>query len=243
MAAEGDRVRELHVAGLSPDGRQLLLASSDGKAPAYAVALDARFEATLRGEPTDGEAEVRPTLSPREIQAAVRAGEAVESVAARAGLPVSRVERYAGPVLSERARVLDVLLEVPQSGRRGLSSLPLGQAVSSALSDLMYVRGETITWTAYRQPEGDWVARLTVVVRGREREAQWSYDAEDGSVHPLDTYASTLGHADGTRRSASRPRQPAPRSAKQGTAKKAAAKKPATKKPAKKATARRRASR
>jgi hypothetical protein len=204
-------VRELHVAGLSPDGRQLLLSSSEGKAPAYAVVLDARFDATLRGEPTDGETEVRPTLSPREIQAAVRAGESVESVAARAGLPVSRVERYAGPVLSERARVLDVLLDVPQSGRRGVSSMPLGQAVNAALSELMYVRPETISWTAYRQPEGDWVARLTLVVRGREREAQWSYDAEDGSVRPLDTYASTLGHAEGARRSASRPRQPAPR--------------------------------
>ena len=83
--------------------------------------------------------------------------------------------------------------------------------MKAALSELMYVRPETISWTAYRQPEGDWVARLTLVVRGREREAQWSYDAEDGSVRPLDAYASTLGHAEGARRSASRPRQPAPR--------------------------------
>lgn len=230
-------MRELHVAGLSPDGRQLLLSSAEGKPPTHAVALDARFQATLRGEPTDADAEIRPTLSPREIQAAVRAGEAVEAVAARAGLPVSRVERYAGPVLSERARVLDVLLDVPQSGRRGVSTLPLGQAVNAALSDLMYVRAESIMWTAYRQPEGDWVARLTVVVRGREREAQWSYDAEDGSVRPLDTYASTLGHADGTRRSASRPRQPAARSTVARPAKKATAKKATAKQAVKKTTA------
>jgi hypothetical protein len=218
------RVRELHVAGLSPDGRHLLLTTADGKVAGYSVALDARFEAALRGEPADGEAEVGPRMSPREIQAAVRAGDSVEDVAERAGLPVSRVERYASPVLSERARVLEVLLDVPQSGRRGRSTLPLGQAVTLALRDLAYVRDETISWTAYRQPEGEWVARLTLVVRGRDREAQWTYDADDGSVRPLDAYASALGHAEGTRRAASRVPQPAPRATPRKTVRASSAK-------------------
>jgi hypothetical protein len=208
-------VRELYVVGLSPDGRQLLCATQpEARKPGYAIVIDGRLEAALRGEPSDGDREERPTVSPRDIQAALRAGATVEEVAERAGLPTVRVARYAGPVLSERERVLEVLLEVPQAGRRGLSTLPLGQAVAAALAKTAYVRSETESWTAYRRPDGDWVARLTVVVRGRTKQAEWTYDASAGTAHARDPYASTLGHAGNTRRAAAAGTSPArPRSA------------------------------
>ncbi len=44
-------------------------------------------------------------LRPREIQTRIRAGESVDDVARAAGVPVERIEPYAGPVLAEREHI------------------------------------------------------------------------------------------------------------------------------------------
>ncbi len=47
-------------------------------------------------------------LRPREIQARIRAGASVEQVAEQAGIPHAKVERFAYPVLLERARAAEM---------------------------------------------------------------------------------------------------------------------------------------
>ena len=191
-------MRELHAIGLTPDGQHLLLGSAPDAAKAsHRIAVDQHFEAVLRGQrvddPTSG-----PSLSVQDMQARLRSGATVEEVAAAAGLPVSRVERFAGPVFSERESVLTKIFAAHQNGRRGHSTVPLGRAIAIGLEDVANVRLDTVEWTAYRKADGVWVGRMSVFARGRIRRAEWSLDDANRTVRPLDAWASSLGHLDDT---------------------------------------------
>ncbi len=96
-------MRELHVVATSEDGRHVVLATRrNASTGQYRVAVDDRLAAALRGEAPAPDVAPSAPLSPRDIQRRLRAGESVEQIARSAGVPVERVERYAGPVLAER---------------------------------------------------------------------------------------------------------------------------------------------
>jgi len=187
-------VRELHVVGVSRDGQSLLLAPRADARATHAVPIDTRLDRALRGQPVDGESSTASRLSPKEIQARLRAGASVEDVAREAGVPQARVERYAGPVLSERAQVLDQVWEAtlvrPRTGR---SALSLGAAVAANLEATAFAHHEDARWAAYRRADGTWVARLDVVVRGRTRRAEWLLEPVGHEVSALDSYAAHVG--------------------------------------------------
>ena len=103
-------MRELFVVGLSEDGRSVVLATTrDASNGGFRVAVGERLAAAIRGDlPRPGELVVRDSaLTPKQIQAQLRAGASPEEIALEAGVAVARVERFSGPVLSERARVID----------------------------------------------------------------------------------------------------------------------------------------
>jgi hypothetical protein len=145
-------VRQLHVVALSEDGRSVLLATSKAaKTGSFTLPLDARLAAALRGDvPRVGEQHARDfDVTPKEIQARLRAGESPEQIANAAGVPVARVERFAGPVLSERERIIDEARAGYLSrNRRGASQLPLGDAVDAALAETSGRPPQSEAWTA-----------------------------------------------------------------------------------------------
>lgn len=188
-------MRPLHVVGRSRDGQQLLLATAAAGRAAYALPIDGRLERVLKGLDPDhvSDAADAETVSPRQIQALLRSGCAVEEVAAQLRVPVSRVDRYAGPVLSERARMLATIQAAAvERPRHGLSPTPLGDAVATHLGGLSHVRPGSVTWTALRADSGVWLARLDVIVRGRPRRAEWRLGVA-GRLTPLSTWAAELG--------------------------------------------------
>ncbi|HEX7354530.1 MAG TPA: septation protein SepH [Mycobacteriales bacterium] len=236
-------VRVLHVVALSADGRELLLGASPDGRPSHSLPLDARLTRALRGEDPDGGTGAELQLSPRDIQARLRRGATVEEVAAEAGVGVARIERYAGPVRSERAQVLtdarSAYLVRPRSGRSGH---PLGEAVAANLAATAFVRPETESWSAVRADDGTWSLTLRVVVRGRTRTARWRWSPSRHELTSLDAYATQLGFIDqggslpeppppirprSTRKTAASTAAPRRAAAKKSPAKKPAAKKPA----------------
>ena len=77
-------MRQLHVVALSEDGRSVLLAPTKGaKAGTFSLSLDGKLAAAVRGDvPRLGEQEAREVgVTPKEIQARLRAGESVEQIA------------------------------------------------------------------------------------------------------------------------------------------------------------------
>src|SRR5690606_130189 len=102
-------MRPVRFVALSEDGQALVLADEVGRLLALprderlmnALRPDGPGESTATAAPPAGG--TPPSLSPRDIQARIRAGESADEVARIAGVPVDRVLRYAGPVLQERA--------------------------------------------------------------------------------------------------------------------------------------------
>ena len=102
-------MRELKLVGLDEDGKYIVCESGD-PAEQFRLTADDRLRAALRGKPPPPEQPqldivVTNILSPKEIQAKIRAGASVEQVAAASGSDVARIRRFANPMLLERARV------------------------------------------------------------------------------------------------------------------------------------------
>lgn len=192
-------MRELHVVALSEDGRSVLLATSKGaQSGGFRLALDGKLTAAMRGElPRPGEKTARDSdLTPKEIQSRLRAGESPEQIAASAGVAVARVERFAGPVLSERERIIEEARAAFVSRtRRGPSLLPLGDAVDAALAETSGLRPESVGWTARRLESGHWLVQVSYVARARTRTSSWVYEPQTRSATPSDAASAALGHA------------------------------------------------
>ena len=193
-------MRELHVIALSEDGRSIVLATSkDAGTGGFRLSVDARLLAAVRGNlPRPGEDAVRDSaLTPKDIQMRLRAGESPEKIAAEAGVPVARVERFAGPVASEFQLIINqVRAGFVVRGRRGPSVLPLGAAVELHLANTPSLRPESVTWSTRREDEGTWIVVLGFVARARARTASWRYDPKTRSVTPVDAESAAFGHVE-----------------------------------------------
>ena len=214
-------MRELHVVALSSDGKHLVVTPTKGSLKgAYLLPVNARLRKALNGElnpkpkpkpPPEPEPAPEPPkaesrLTPREIQARLRAGQKPERVARAAGVPVDRVTRFYGPVLSERALVIDAAHEGTLTrARLGVSKAPLAAAVAANLTAKGAPAPQAEDWTAFRKPDGSWVVCLTVAGRGKARKAEWSWQPATRTLTPLDAYAAALGHVD---KPIAKPRRP-----------------------------------
>src|SRR4051812_25729637 len=96
----------LTLAGVSDDGKRLLLVSDSGAE--FTLDVDTRLRAALRGEHIRfGQLEIKmdSALRPRDIQARIRSGESPEAVAEAAQTSVDKIMAFAAPVLAEREHV------------------------------------------------------------------------------------------------------------------------------------------
>jgi hypothetical protein len=184
-------MRDLHVLTVAENGTRLLLADASGEQ--FSLPLDERLKSSLRAErareqrsaPTSSE-----TLSPREIQAQVRAGASPDEVASMAGISLERVLRFAAPVVDERAhmarRARGVLL-------RNESMLELG-TLDEVASKALVGRGvaDTVVWDAWRREDGRWIVSCGWFENNVAHVARWVLDASAGSATPMDDDARAL---------------------------------------------------
>ena len=105
-------MRALRVAGLGIDGRTVILETvpqrPGERREQFTLPADDTLQAAVRGDLPrldQVEIELENQMRPREIQARIRAGASVEQLAAAAGAPSERIERFAYPVLLERSRI------------------------------------------------------------------------------------------------------------------------------------------
>lgn len=116
-------------------------------------------------------------LTPREIQARVRAGDSIEDVAAVAGMPVEWVEPFAAPVIAEREFIAQQAQG--QQVRRGGETIA-HRSLEQVVHDRLTSRGvdpETLVWDAWRLEGRRWLVRLDYDSGKAHREARFVYDA------------------------------------------------------------------
>ncbi len=192
-------MRELRAVRVSDDGKEILLtetpgtqsavtASDQASGPGFLLQADDRLRAMLRPRPTVTESRPESALTPREIQARLRAGDTAEEVAEAAGIPVARVARYEAPIAAERVRIVDEVRRATAPGPHRVSpGRQLGAVVDDRLADdgLDPVLAQ---WLAKRRPDGTWL----VTVDLGDHHAEWSWDGTAKRVRAHDNGAQRL---------------------------------------------------
>jgi hypothetical protein len=187
-------VRELRAVRVSDDGKELLLTET-GDTPqagstetSFILRADDRLRGLLKPRPTNTETRPESALSPREIQARLRAGETAEDVARAAGIPVTRVARYEAPIAAERVRIVDEVRRATAPGpHRVAPGRQLGTIVDERLADEGFDPAMAL-WLARRRPDGTWLVTVDLA----DHHAEWSWDsgarrvrAQDGGAHKM----------------------------------------------------------
>ncbi len=187
-------MRPVRFVALSEDGQALVLADEVGRL--LALPIDERIATALHSEPGAAPLAVAPTapdvvpsLSPRDIQARIRAGESAEDVARIAGVPVDRVLRYAGPVLQERAMLAQHARRTRLKGAE--KPTPLAEVVNGRLAQ-HGIDTEKISWDAYRRDDGTWRIIATWPSGKATAQAVWDLDKTRQHVVPHDDMAQYL---------------------------------------------------
>ena len=108
--------------------------------------------------------------------ARVRAGEAVESVAQAAGVPIERIEPFAAPVLAERAHVVGMAI-AGTVRRRGEAASVRG--LKGTVATRLLQRGldfDDVEWDAWKRPDSRWVLQATYASGSRQHVATFLFD-------------------------------------------------------------------
>ncbi|MFT4469975.1 septation protein SepH [Arthrobacter sulfonylureivorans] len=203
-------MQDLRLVGVHEDGEHLLLSAGGDD---YRLAIDealrtAVFRPTTTRAPGAGE----PTeagLSPREIQARIRAGATAEEVAAESGLGLDRIRRYESPVLAERHYIVEQARKVevagPLPGHDGYRSAfgdepaTLGGMVDHRIH-AFGIEPESMNWDSWRRSDGTWeiVASFTVPAApatdsiGEEPPARWIFHASRRTIQNANRWAQQL---------------------------------------------------
>lgn len=178
-------MQELRLLGVHQDENHVLLVAANGTK--FQLAIDDSLRAAIRRVPPrrDGhDPSAIPSISPREIQAQIRAGETAEHIADTANLPLEHVQRYEGPVLAERSHICEMAKQQQVRGDFEDGPPRLGELVEDRL--VTREVHEPGTWDSWRLEDGSWVVQLTFVAGGRERRAQWSFRPSRAHLEPLD---------------------------------------------------------
>ena len=170
-------MRTARPLGLSPDGRTLIVVTDGGEE--LAIPADERLKAALRNDRArigQLEIDMESALRPRDIQARIRAGESLEAVAQAAGVPIAKIEPFAGPVIAEREHIAGLAQTNPV---RRAGDAVAHRSLRSVVSDRLLSHGVDIDdaeWDAWRNEDRRWTVRLSYELDSVEHQADFSYD-------------------------------------------------------------------
>ncbi len=190
-------MRELRVVGLDADGKNIIC-EVDAPAEKFKLPVDDRLRAAVRGdaallEQAQLDIEVTNMLSPKDIQARIRAGASVEQVAMASGSDIARIRRFAQPVLLERSCAAELATAAHPVLADGPAVLTLLERVSAAL----VARGldpNKLNWDAWRNEDSRWTVRLAWQAGRSDNLAHFCFTpgAHGGTATAIDDAASEL---------------------------------------------------
>jgi hypothetical protein len=131
------------------------------------------------------------TMSVREIQRRLRAGESFEQVAREGQITVDKVERFSGPIMQEREYILDRARELVMRKDAYRSDLTFSDVVLAKLSP----RGvdiDQISWNTWRLPDGIWHIELHFPNRDGSGVATWNFDMARRALEASDDNGAWL---------------------------------------------------
>lgn len=210
-------MRDLEVLRVESDGQYVICIDRETDEH-FRLRADDALRAAARGDTTElGQMPVSgdAALRPREIQARIRAGASVDELAEIAGVSAAKINRYAHPVLLERARAAELARASHPMGMDGPVLATLGELVAECL----VLRGDVpadARWDAWKAPDGQWVVQVSLHEGSTEHFAHWRFHpgSHGGTADPIDELAVELTDPELARtarrnRLATVPREPA----------------------------------
>jgi len=196
-----DEVIDLRLVGRSEDGNHLEFSDIHNRH------YQARLSDTLRAavnQPRLAAIKIEsdePTTSVKDVQSRLRAGESMDAISRTTDWSLEKIEKFAGPILQERAFVIAQALKSPI--RRDASSPTLQEAMISQLAT-HGVDVDEVEWNTHRRRDGLWDIALYYPNRDGQADAHWSFNSSTGTLTAEDDSAKWIaGEA-----KESRPRTP-----------------------------------
>lgn len=176
---------ELEFVRISTDGTHIIVRDRNGAESS--LPMDDRVAAALipRTSPQAGP----DALSPREIQARIRAGADVNTLSETTGTPLARIMAFAVPILQERAHIATRARATLVRRASGVGTLD--DIVSARLQPLGVTSGD-LHWDSHRLDDGRWEIRLTYDTNEGGRVATWLFDHKAAVIAPHDDEAHWL---------------------------------------------------
>ena len=178
---------ELRLGGKTEDGLYLSLHDNDGNE--FTVRVSDTLRATVNQQrlmavPSNDE----PTVSIKEIQRLLRAGQTAEQVARENNTTIEKVERFAGPILSERIYIIDQAQQIVIRKEGGRDAVTLLGTVISRLAP-RNIDSSELSWDTWRLEDGTWTLELHYPNSSGTGIAQWSFDSILRTVTSMDENA------------------------------------------------------
>ena len=178
---------ELRLNGKTEDGLYLSLHDNDGNE--FTIRVSDTLRATVNQQrlmavPTNPE----PSVSIKEIQRLLRAGQTAEQIAREHEISIEKVERFAGPILSERIYIIDQAQQIVIRKEGGRDAVTLLGVVISRLAP-RNIDSSELSWDTWRLEDGTWTIELHYPNNTGVGIAQWSFDATLRTVISMDENA------------------------------------------------------
>ena len=182
---------ELRLHGKNNEGTHLTLVDNDG------VEFSLRISDTLRATvnqprltsvPSSDQEE---TVSVKEIQRRLRAGDAPEVIAREGNTTVDKVARFSGPILQEREYILT---QARSAGLRK-DSTRLDISFLDAVIGKLVPRGvdaDDLSWNTWRLPDATWHIELHYPNSDGNGIATWNFDTSRRTINPTDDNGAWL---------------------------------------------------
>ncbi|WP_150462469.1 septation protein SepH [Nesterenkonia ebinurensis] len=205
-------MQDLRIVGVETEGQTPRLLLCDDAGTEYALDIDQALRTAVGRAPSAGSTESQkpsPALSPRDIQARLRAGATLDQVVADSGLSREHVLRYAGPVADERAffagRARETVVARASSAETHRLAFGDAPATLEAMVKVQLraagVSLATMSWDAWRREDGLWAvvcdfdpgsSETHAGGIGQKPPAEWTFDPSARTVRPENKWAESL---------------------------------------------------
>jgi hypothetical protein len=186
LAKEHTVMRELKVTDV--DGASLLVSDEEGNE--FRVPVDETSLRRLRHSKTS---EDGPRVSPKDIQAHLRAGLSNNEISALTGASLELIQRFETPVLAEREYIISSALAVPTQNTVETETGNLSSAFGTVMTQRLHnLNAKAERWATWKEETGSWIVKLEFTANDIEHDARWSYEPRKRTLTPVNSDASTL---------------------------------------------------
>ncbi len=172
---------ELRLTGENPEGTHLTLTNPIGEE--FTIRISDTLRATVNQPRLSAvvASDDVETMSVKEIQRRLRAGETMDAIARDGHISVEKVERFAGPILQERVYILDQAFAVVLRKESARDQETFQDVVISRLAP-MGVDSDSLSWNTWRIDDGTWTIDLAYPNRDGHGSATWNFDLNRRSI-------------------------------------------------------------